>query len=305
MTTIVAGLDESAHARDALAFARDLSAATGARLVLATAYPYEPHPSRLANPDYEGALRSDAHSLLERLAADVGGNGVGVVEKRAIAGTRPAKALHELAVHEGASLIVVGSSEHGRRGRVVPGSTAERLLHGSPCSVAVVPQGYHERADRALRAITVAFDESDEASAALKGATALARAFGATVHVTHVFAPVEEMPAVRGGAGYQALADELEHAARTTLDTATAALPADVQHDAVWRTGDPVHELAEASAQSDLVVCGSRGYGPLRAVMVGGFTGPFLREAACPVIVVPRGVEYPLGDLVGDEAVSA
>src|SRR4051812_37846568 len=192
MTTIVAGLDESAAALDALAFAHDLSAATGARLVLATAYPYELHPSRLGNPDYEAAVRADAHALLDRLAGGLGENGTGVVERRAIPGTRPAKALHELAVHEGASVIVVGSGEHGRHGRVLPGSTAERLLHGSPCSVAVVPKGYHERADRPLRTITVAFDASDESDAALRGATALARRLDAAIHVTHVFAPLQE-----------------------------------------------------------------------------------------------------------------
>ena len=34
---------------------------------------------------------------------------------------------------------MVGSTRRGPVGRVTPGSTAERLLHGAPCPVAVTP----------------------------------------------------------------------------------------------------------------------------------------------------------------------
>jgi nucleotide-binding universal stress UspA family protein len=44
--------------------------------------------------------------------------------------------------------------------------------------------------------------------------------------------------------------------------------------------------LVERSRGLDLLVAGSRGYGPLR-----GVSGRLSREAHCPVIVVPRGVE--------------
>jgi nucleotide-binding universal stress UspA family protein len=49
----------------------------------------------------------------------------------------------------------------------------------------------------------------------------------------------------------------------------------------VLRDGDPARELAAHTKELDLIVTGSRGYGPLRA-------------AHCPVIVVPRGAEGPL-----------
>jgi nucleotide-binding universal stress UspA family protein len=50
-----------------------------------------------------------------------------------------------------------------------------------------------------------------------------------------------------------------------------------------------VDALAAASAEIDLLVCGSRGYGPLRSVLVGGVSDRLTRQAPCPVIVVPRG----------------
>jgi hypothetical protein len=49
---------------------------------------------------------------------------------------------------------------------------------------------------------------------------------------------------------------------------------------------------------------GSRGYGPVRAVLAGGVSGRVAREAHCPVIVVPRGVDAPLGDLFPTAAVA-
>jgi nucleotide-binding universal stress UspA family protein len=61
--------------------------------------------------------------------------------------------------------------------------------------------------------------------------------------------------------------------------------------------GAPEQVLAEQSRTSDLVVVGSRGYGPHRAVLLGSVSGHLVREAACPVVVVPRGIEAPLEEL--------
>jgi hypothetical protein len=43
-----------------------------------------------------------------------------------------------------------------------------------------------------------------------------------------------------------------------------------------------------------LLVLGSRGYGPVRRVLLGSVSGELVRGAACPVLVVPRpGVRTP------------
>jgi nucleotide-binding universal stress UspA family protein len=54
-------------------------------------------------------------------------------------------------------------------------------------------------------------------------------------------------------------------------------------------TGEPVDALVGLSERVDLVVCGSRGYGPIRSVLLGGAGHGLLRDARCPVLVVPRG----------------
>lgn len=63
-------------------------------------------------------------------------------------------------------------------------------------------------------------------------------------------------------------------------------------------TGQPAEALAAASADLDLLVCGSRGYGPMRAVLLGGVSRRLAAEAHCPVIVLPRGVESSLEALI-------
>jgi nucleotide-binding universal stress UspA family protein len=45
------------------------------------------------------------------------------------------------------------------------------------------------------------------------------------------------------------------------------------------------------------MLAGSRGYGPLRSVLVGGVSGRLMRTVHCPVIVIPRGAEAPLPTL--------
>jgi nucleotide-binding universal stress UspA family protein len=55
--------------------------------------------------------------------------------------------------------------------------------------------------------------------------------------------------------------------------------------------GVPDVELARHSSQLDLLVVGSRGYGPLKRLMLGSTTVQLVRSSSCPVIVVPRGAE--------------
>jgi hypothetical protein len=41
-----------------------------------------------------------------------------------------------------------------------------------------------------------------------------------------------------------------------------------------------------------MLFVGSRGYGPMHSVLVGGVAGRIVREAACPVIVLPRAAGH-------------
>jgi len=294
MSEILVGIDGSVGAKDAIAFAKQLAGITGARLRLANAFPYDDIRTRASSETFREILQTDADALLAGMD--------GEAQRDAVADTSPAHALHKLAEEHGTSLVVVGSTHRGRIGRVMPGSTGERLLHGAPCPVAIVPQGYGAE-DRPLRKIGVGYDGSHESEAALVAATELARRAGATVRVIRVFDATEiGTPALMSGPSYIALHKEIEERQRDALERRMSEQPKDLALESVFCTGSPNRELAAESESVDLMVMGSRGYGPLHAVLLGGVAHAVVRKAACPVIILPRGATTGLGALFAPTA---
>jgi nucleotide-binding universal stress UspA family protein len=293
MPKIIVGVDESDRSKDAVALAAQLGRDSGADLVLVCAYAYDDTPSRASNAEWRRSLEVGAYESIRR--AQEGIANLPVIAPRAIAAMSPAKAIQATATSERASLIVIGSSHRGALGRVLAGTTAERLLHGAPCPVAVAPTGFHANEDHAIDTIAVAYDRSDEAKAALLAATAIAPALGARLRVVEVL-DMRWMgtPALMAG---PIPAAEIEQPAREHLDDLVAALPENVTAEAVVIMGDPEGELAAETERVDLMIAGSRGYGPHRAVVLGSVSGRLVRDASCPVLVVPRGIETPLEDL--------
>ena len=292
MPKIIVGVDESDRSKDAVALAAQLARGSGAELVLVCAYPYDDRPSRASNADFRRTLCAGAETSIQRAQEAVHDL---PMSTRAIAEPSPAKALQTTATSEGASLIVIGSSRRGAVGRVLAGTTAERLLHGAPCPVAVAPTGFHTDDEQDIDTIAVAYDRSDEAKSALLAATAVAPALGARLRVVEVLDPRwMGTPALMAG---PMPAAEVEQPAREHLADMVAALPANMTAEAVVVIGDPERELAAETERVDLMIAGSRGYGPHRAVVLGSVSGRLVRDASCPVLVVPRGIETPLEDL--------
>jgi nucleotide-binding universal stress UspA family protein len=286
MSKIIVGVDESPGSADAIALASGLAGITGAELMLVNVYPYDVHPSRAVNYEFEMYLKQDSQALLEQLRSAH----AETAEIKAIAHPSPAHGLHDLAEAVDAGLIVVGSTHTGRAGRVVPGSTAERLLHGSPCPVAVAPRGFAQRSVREPQIVGCGFDGSVSAQHALKTAHRIAAATGARLRVIRVFRPLafDEPPqkgVPMGGISYN---DKLRDRAEEELDEAVEALEGEPRGERFFDVGDPGKALGEASENLDLLVLGSRGYGPMHSVLVGGVAGRVVRDAACPVIVLPR-----------------
>jgi hypothetical protein len=62
----------------------------------------------------------------------------------------------------------------------------------------------------------------------------------------------------------------------------------DIAVDVAAVLGDPAEKLIDLSDQLDVLVCGSRGHGPVRAVLLGSVSRRLVAEAHCPVIVLPR-----------------
>lgn len=255
--TIIAGLDLDApeRARDALAVAAWLADVTSSDLLLVTIF----------------APRAGAISTqLERRRQELAALARRTVETLAIAGTAPARLLHEIADQRRPRALVIGSSRSGADGVVSLGSVGEPLLHGGGAPVVVAPAGIAAPSGRAAR-IGVAYGVTPESDDAVRVGVDLAARTGTRLRVLHVHVPSphHEMRERRPG----------EH-----LERALAGAAA----DRVELDGDPARSLAEASADLDLLIVGSRSYGPLGAVLLGAVTRRLFHAAACPVMVVPR-----------------
>ena len=77
------------------------------------------------------------------------------------------------------------------------------------------------------------------------------------------------------------------------LDEADGLIPRGVRREMLLLTGDAGHELANVSDEFDLIVVGSRGYGPVRRTLLGSSTRTLTRSSCCPVLVLPRAPPAP------------
>lgn len=265
---------------------------TGAPLMIASVHGVG--DDRLAERQLSEDLLADAAETLEELKGELHAQGI-AAEYRDLAGTSAPRALHELADSENAGLLVIGSTRQGTVGRLLPGSTAQRLMHGAPCPIAVVPHGW--RAGEGLKTIGVAYVGTEEGREALRGAHALARQAGATLRVLTVagvrfsaYSETEARTAGRPGKDFDEVEGEHRVLAETAARDAVAELGDDVAVEVDAFAEDPAQTLIAVSDNLDLLVCGSRGYGPVRAVLLGGVSRRVAAEAHCPLIVLPRGV---------------
>jgi nucleotide-binding universal stress UspA family protein len=277
-----------------------LARALDAPLVLAAAYPLDLAIDNLY-PEYARALGRDASYALERVATALAATDVELSTTALEVSGSPARALHELAVAAGAQLLVIGSSDRGAAGRGFPGAVTDRLLHGAPCPVAVAPAGYSlADADR-LRLIGAAFTDTPDGAAALEFASQLAGAAHALVRVLSVTEPPEPLIAGTVDAiALDAVREANEARTRSELQRAIDRLPTARSAGGEMLSGAAAGALAAASADLDLLVCGSRGYGPLRTLLLGGTSHTLVRRASCPVLVVPLG-STPLASGAADE----
>jgi nucleotide-binding universal stress UspA family protein len=306
---ILVGYDPRARDRAPVEFGVAASRFTGAPLVVASVHAGNPIQGVFSHDDsaqVDEDLVADCREVLSELDDELKAAGV-AVRCMPLASTTAARALHDAAEREDAGLLVVGSSNRSTPGRAMAGTTSMRLLHGAPCPVAVVPHSYR-RLEQGPRTIGVAFVNTEEGREALRGAYALARRAGATLHaftVVRVTAGMHleaETGYREGQFGKSVETVEGEHrvAAERELRNTVSALGDDVPVDVDALVGDPAQAIVDVSDSVDLLVCGSRGYGPVRAVMLGSVTRRVTAEAQCPVIVLPRGVRASLEALVAE-----
>ncbi len=267
----VVGVDDGTRAQDAIALAKLLLAADGT-LALAHVHGGDPRMRELV-PEYGAAEREGSRELLEKTRSEAGIDAALL----SIGSLSVGHGLHKIVSHHGADLLVLGSHRHSMFGRVTLSDHLREALNGASCPVAVAPSGYADRAGT-LSTIGVGYDGSPESEHALTVGRQLAghagaklSAFRAVALVFNDRANTDTVNRVVGDAEKQlaALGDIEPHAA----------------------FGDAAEELALYGASVDLLIVGSRGYGPVGRLIHGSTSRRLAHIARGAVLVLTRSAE--------------
>jgi nucleotide-binding universal stress UspA family protein len=290
---IVVGFDGSEHGLDALVLGRALATTLSARLLVVIAY--TPDQWLWAPGTADPMDRDEREQVVARAQAVFSDEDH--IEFRTLPSPSAAGALHAEAEREDAQIIVVGSSHRGTIGRMLLGTVAQEVLDAAPCAVAVAPPRLGAQREIGFSRVGVGFDDTPAAHDALAVAHSFACCAGAELrllwaaHLTTRALPLAATSYVNPD-----YFEEVRTEVEDRLEKAAAPLREDVSVRAEIVRGQTTDALTAQSERLDLLVLGSRGYGPLARVLLGSVSRRVVSDARCPVLIVPRGIRS-LGEL--------
>jgi nucleotide-binding universal stress UspA family protein len=288
MSKVIVGFNASEQSDDALVLGQALAKVYGAELHVAVVLPRSriPFEEAIAGGQVSAQLEERLYESAERRLG--GTEFVRASLDGEVGGRSAARALYEYAEDQDAGLIVVGSSHRGKVGRMLPGSVGESLLRGAPCAVAVAPRGFARREHAGFHRIGLAYDGTEEADLALKEAERLSRSTGA--HLRLITVVPTQTPFLMQVALAGELLEDIRDEFRRVQERGLSQLGEKTECEAVFMEGDPAAVLAEQAIELDLLVMGSRSYGPVRSALLGAISSAVMRTASCPVLITPRGL---------------
>jgi nucleotide-binding universal stress UspA family protein len=280
---VLVGVDGSPNGRDAIVLASRLIG-PDRKLTLANIR---------IGPEFEATDPETSEKLLERERAACGVS----AELISIHSESPGRGLHQHAEAHDVDLLVVGSCSHGAFGRAMLGDDTRGALNGASCAVAIAPVGYAQRPGPIAK-IGVGYNGSEESEAALAVAHQLAASTEATVHALEVvsiptYAYTGLMP--------PAIGESID----AMLQEATGRMNSlhDVEGRAVY--GITGEELASFSEEVDILIVGSRSYGPVRRLVLGSTSDYLERHARSSLLVLPRIAANHVEDLLASSETEA
>lgn len=287
VSRIAVGVDGYPEGRDAVTLGRAIAEATGAELMLVAVHldPLVVLPNGLGYTSLRKEAVERLRSARDSLAPDAQ-----IVAETDLSIPR---ALHRVVRREHRDLLVVGSSRHAAPGHVRIGKRTRQLLCHFECALAIAPRGMRARPPALLRKIGVGYDGGPESDAAVALATTIANGAGAELRICSVVddrvpvllrSPLGELIAMEWA---EAISEE-ERRLRVQAVRAAAALEGTPTPEV--HRGRPADALLAFSGDVDLLVIGSRRWGPVARVLLGSTGEALLHDAACPVVAVPRPV---------------
>lgn len=272
---VLVGVDGGPTGRDAIALASRL-ADPAAKLTLAhvRGRATQPLPSFTSGSpiaDHEGS------QLLLEETRDDSGVEADLVQ---IVADSPGRGLNEEAEEQKADLLVVGSCSRSAFRRVMLGDDTRGALNGAVCAVAVASVGYAQHS-APISKIGVGYDGSPESEAALRIARELAASTDAKLRALQVVSlPSYSYTGLVPMAAGESIEVMLQEATKRVQ-----GLPGVEAHAAY---GMPGEELAAFGADLDILVVGSRSYGPLGRLVHGSTSDYLQRHGRCSLLVLPR-----------------
>lgn len=197
----------------------------------------------------------------------------------------PGSAVARAAAERGASLIVIGTGQHGMLGRFLYGERALEVVRNAESTVLVVPPFAEPPVTRAM----VAVDFSQASIRAAVAALELVDA-GGCLTLVHV----ESVP--RHLDGRSRIAEmEVEQRTRSLFARFVEALPSSegVSVQTTTLRGDAVGALLRYAEEQEveLIACGRRRHSIVERLLVGSVSTALVRGAPCCVLVAPERAE--------------
>ena len=282
---IAAAVDPHAEGRDAAALGATLAEATGADLALVTIESDLP----LVIPGFDWQrVRGETTAMLSETQDSIAPRARTIIDTD----LSIPRGIERVVRRGQRDLLVVGSSPKAPDGAVWIGTRTRQLLHELGCPLVVAASGFSARSAPRLRRIGVGFEGSDESRLALATAATIAAGCGAELTVRAVLD--DRIPWLgwrdANRVAYRDAWEELMGGELDSLtsvcETAVAGLRCGARVD--LRRGHPTTLLDELSDEVDLLVIGSRRWGPLTRVLLGGTGEALMHGARCSIMVVPR-----------------
>lgn len=296
---ILVPLDGSGAAEAALAFTEHLRSQT-IRLLRV-----EPNDLLLippsvtgVGPDWEDRFTERVRGELEPVAESLR-NGGRTVEVE----VRSGDAAEEIiASAEDADLVVMTTHGRGAAGRVIFGSTADRVARHGTTPTLLIRRGADADGPVTPGRVVVALDGSELAEQALPEAEKLARVLDVPIHLVRAVGADDVLATVRGDRGsatadsgqeedaYERARLETERQATEYLeDRARGLRDASLTTEVELLKGTPAFVLLWMIQPDDVVVMTTHGLGGYRRWMIGSVAEKLVREAAGPVLLVRDG----------------
>jgi nucleotide-binding universal stress UspA family protein len=143
-----------------------------------------------------------------------------------------------------------------------------------------------------FKTIVAAIDFSGTSDDAVRTVREIARDYYSRVHLVHVVPEPLQQPWTIDAAGIDVtdMRRRWVEEAERKLDAIATDLSLPELTSRAVIVGPPAAEIARYAKEhgADLIVMGTHGYGPVRRFLLGSVADRVVREASCPVLLVPH-----------------